>query len=460
MSERIPMPHLAARIFDTPLLIAQEKLDAILHVLAPRMEFEIEVAAEAPEVERVSAEQYQARIESLAPVGTRAQRRAEGYYVLNDVAVVPVIGTLVHRSSWMDALSGMTSYGNVESMVGAAIRDPMVREILLDIDSPGGEASGAFDTSDRLRSMRGKKPIVSIASEVATSGAYLIASSADEIVLPRSGVVGSVGVVGAHLDHSKAMERRGVAVTYIYAGERKVDGSPFMPLSEAARNEWQAKIDSLYGLFVETIAQNIGMTPAKIRDTRAAIYMGPKAIEAGLAHRLASFEQELSAAVARQAGPFRLDAQTKGTDMSDQQQQGNGGTATLTAADVERARIEARAEGHAAGVKEGGAAAVTAERTRIKAILTSEPAQNRTKLASHIALNTDMSAEAASEMLAASPPEGKQSKLDAAMSRTGTPGIKANEPGGDDAERKVPVMSAISIFESRQQRAQAMRSGK
>ncbi|TOL42864.1 serine peptidase, partial [Vibrio parahaemolyticus] len=70
--------------------------------------------------------------------------------------------------------------------------------ICLDIDSPGGEVAGCFDLVDLIYELRGKKPIYAILSENAYSAAYAIASAADKIYVPRTGGVGSVGVIVIH----------------------------------------------------------------------------------------------------------------------------------------------------------------------------------------------------------------------------------------------------------------------
>lgn len=448
MSEQTPQlhyPHIAARVFDTPLLIEASKLNAILHVLGPRLGFDVPPLAEP--LAYGTPHDHDAALKRV-----RAERRDEGYLVLEGgVALVPVIGTLVQRSGWMDAMSGMVGYDRVERMFSAAMLDSSVREVLLEIDSPGGEVAGAFDLADRIFAERGSKPITAVASELSASAAYLIASAADEIVVPRTGMVGSVGVVMAHYDYSKALEKRGVAVTLIYAGEHKVDGNPFEPLPEGVRADWQAEIDGIYRLFVDTVARNLNIGADRVRGTQAAMFMGQGAVDAGLAHRVGTFSDEIEAAVSRRAGPFRLNAQRKEPSMSGSDK-GNGGPVTFTAEQVEQVRAEA----HAAGVKEGAAgtqAAVSQERARIKGIVTHAEAEGRADLAAHMAFDTDMTTEQATALLAKSPKADARSPLAAAMEREAGAGV-ANQPG-KQAQPTVPVINAGNIFAARRAASQA-----
>ena len=122
------LPHVAGRVFDAPLLIARAKLDTILGVLAPRL-----------------------RGETL-PFGAKPTMR--DYEVQNGVAIIPVVGTLVRRTVGLEAQSGLTSYGLIAERLDAALADNAVKGILLDIDSPGGEAGGVFDLADKIFAAR------------------------------------------------------------------------------------------------------------------------------------------------------------------------------------------------------------------------------------------------------------------------------------------------------------------
>lgn len=432
--------HVAARVFDVPLLIEAGKLAAILHVLGPRLGFD------APDAPADAIEYGKPEDHMRAFTRLRHERTDDGYLVFEGgVAIVPVIGSLVQRSDWMAEASGMTSYAKIERMLAGALGDSRVREIVLELDSPGGEVAGAFDLADRIYAARGEKPITAISSEAAFSAAYLIASAAKTIVLPRTGMVGSIGVVAAHIDNSKALEKRGQAVTFVYAGEKKVDGNPFEPLSDRARADWQREIDALYSMFVETVARNRGVDPEAVRATQAGVFMGEAAIAAGLADRVATFADELGAAVQRQAGPFRLNAQRKENTMSDEQK-GNGGPVTFTAEQVQAARQEA----HAAALAEGRseiAPAVAAERGRIKAIVTHAEAEGRGELAAHLAFETDMPAEQATALLGKSPKAAGQTPLERAMAQVGTPGVGAQPP--KTTTQAAPDISVQQVYANR-----------
>src|SRR5262249_57857251 len=128
------------------------------------------------------------------------------------------------------------------------------RGVILDIDSPGGEATGAFGFYETLRLARGRKPIVAVVNDMAASAAYGIAAQADEIVISPSSMTGSIGVVMVHMDHSKELEKKGRTPTLIFAGDHKVDANSFEPLSPGVRADLQKEVDGIYGTFVESVA--------------------------------------------------------------------------------------------------------------------------------------------------------------------------------------------------------------
>jgi len=449
--------NVAARVFDTPLLIEQRKLDAILRVLGPRMGFGTSDDAIAGPGYRTPDEHVEAFRSMLGPKAAssrvaRAEWHDEGYISVGRLGVVPIVGTLIQRSDWMAESSGMMSYQRIERAFAAAMNDDEVEEVILEIDSPGGEVAGAFDLADRIHEAGQDKRIVAVASEFAASAAYLIASAAAEIVVPRTGAVGSVGVVAAHTDFSGAMEKRGIAVTYVYAGDKKIDGNPYMPLSDSARADWQADIDKIYGLFVETVARNRGLSTAQVRDTQAGLFMGQTAVANRLADRVNTYAGEISNGLTRPGGTLRLlNSPEKEALMS----QNKGGASNTSAATNTNAPATAPAPGSTAPGSETAAAqapgasvstgaSAADERTRIKSILTHAESKGRETLANHLAYETDLSVEQCVGMLKASPKAADSAapastgnspgELRTAMARQGSPGITADErPTGADA---------------------------
>jgi signal peptide peptidase SppA len=277
--------HLASRLYGTPLLIARAKLDVILAVLGSRIglpESDTQMALPAP----------RAALPAL-PVG---------------IAVIPVHGTLVRRSGGVDAASGLTSYGELGARLDAALADPHVDGILLDIDSPGGEAGGVFELARRIASANKLKPVWAHAADSAYSAAYAIASSASRLTLSQTAGVGSIGVIALHVDQSVKDAKDGIAYTAIYAGSHKNDFSPHAPLSPEAATSLQAEVDRLYDIFVGHVALARGLDAEAIRAMEAGLVFGEAAVTAGLADAVASFEDVLGEFAAALQSRRRLTA--------------------------------------------------------------------------------------------------------------------------------------------------------
>ena len=264
------LPHLAARLFGTPLLVHRAKLDVILAVLGERLNLAAPAADLAIPVPRVTPAQ---------PSG---------------IAVIPIHGTLVKRVLGMEAASGLTSYGGIAQEIDAALADPQVQGILLDIDSPGGEASGSFELARKIRHAATQKPLWAVANDAAYSAAYALAASAQRLIVTETGGVGSIGVIALHIDQSAKDAQEGYRYTAVTAGAHKNDFSPHHPLSDEAKAELQAEVDRLYGLFVEHVAAMRSLPADEVRTTEAGLYFGANAITAGLADAVSSFETALA----------------------------------------------------------------------------------------------------------------------------------------------------------------------
>ncbi len=267
------MTYLASRLFGTPLLIHRPKLDVILSVVGQRIGI-----ADVPAMPMMDLAAFQRPPLAASPEG---------------IAVIPIHGSLVKRSLGMEAASGLTSYGEIAAMLDAALIDPQVSGILLDIDSPGGEASGSFELARRVREVAAQKPVWAVANDAAYSAAYAIAASAQRLFLTETGGVGSIGVIALHVDQSVKDAKDGYHYTAITAGAHKNDYSPHEPLSDAAKTELQAEVDRLYAIFTEHVAAMRGLDLDAVRATEAGLYFGTNAVALGLADGVQALDATL-----------------------------------------------------------------------------------------------------------------------------------------------------------------------
>lgn len=226
-------------------------------------------------------------------IGTRAEQDAPAS---GPVAVLPLHGPIVPRADLLSDVSGAASVESFTAAFRDALADPDVSSILIDIDSPGGDARMIPELADEIRAARGQKPIVAVANSTAASGAYWIASAADELVVTPSGEVGSIGVYTAHTDLSAAQEKAGIKTTLVSAGEYKVERNPFTPLSEDAAAAMQERVDAIYDNFVSAVAAGRGVTTEKVADDfgKGRMLLAPLAKKAGMVDRIGTFDETLA----------------------------------------------------------------------------------------------------------------------------------------------------------------------
>lgn len=228
--------------------------------------------------------QFQSAIE-------RMNDKPVGFQIISGIAVIPVNGLLIQRLGSMSPFFGMTGYDGIKANMLLVLADPMVKAIMLNIDSPGGEVAGCFDLCDFIYEARGIKPIWASCDESAYSAAYAIASACDFITVPRTGGVGSIGVICLHVDVSRALDKQGITVSIIQFGARKADGNETLPLSDAARERQQNAVDTMGMMFCETVARNRDLSVAAVVATEATTFLGQAGVLAGFADEVASHEE-------------------------------------------------------------------------------------------------------------------------------------------------------------------------
>jgi signal peptide peptidase SppA len=139
--------------------------------------------------------------------------------------------------------------------MNALANDPSVGTIVLDIDSPGGQVTGTAEAADSVFAATKRKKVIGLINPLCASAAYYIGAQCSELISIKSGDVGSVGVFMSHVDCSKMNADMGMKITYIYAGEHKVEGNSDEPLSDSAKAYYQSEVDVIYQDFLKAVAR-------------------------------------------------------------------------------------------------------------------------------------------------------------------------------------------------------------
>jgi signal peptide peptidase SppA len=296
MTQPHDYPNVLSRLVNEPLLAHPSKAEVVVGAVLRRQGVEVNVQASAEFVQAPKA----------GPLQEKRMVRGEGMPFLFDqssgIAVISVTGSLAHRQGFIGRSSGVMGYDGIGAQFQAALDQPMVRGIMLDMHTPGGEVHGAFQLADRIAAARGRKPVIALSDEMAYSAGYLIASAAEEVWLASSTAgVGSIGAVVVHVSYQQMLEAEGVKATVFTFGDRKADGNPFQDLAPDAADRIQARIDYLGREFVSRVARWRGISEKAVVDTQAATFVGQEGVRLRLADGIAdptdvfrAFAQDIS----------------------------------------------------------------------------------------------------------------------------------------------------------------------
>lgn len=341
------MSHLMATLFEgRPSLVALDAGPALVACLAAAMN--------DPRASELLAA-HAAADDGFWPDPAHWMSAYRPYRVVEGVLQIPVRGVLLAGLSvaWGTYATG---YPYIRKALDRGLADPGVKGIALICDTLGGTVAECFDLADHIHASRGGKPIRAFAHERAYSAGYLLASSADVIVVARTGGVGSIGVVVGHRDESAALDKAGIRNSFVFFGKHKIDGTSTAPLPDGVRQRMQAGVDRLGEMFVDTVARNRGLAAEVVRATEALTYSAAEAVENGLADEIGPLDEAVAAFVAS----LTLDPQDE--TMS-----------TLTREAHEAALTSARAE------------AVTAASARVTTILADPRSKGRERAALQLA---------------------------------------------------------------------------
>lgn len=383
--------------------------------------------------EREENDQAVARRELLSAYGYTVQSEEKPFAFANGVAFIPVSGLLINRfsRSW----GWVTGYNFIRAQLNAAVEDSDVNLIVFDCNSGGGEVSGCFELCADIRASRDLKPSLAVVDSSSYSACYAVASSASKIYVTPSGGVGSIGVVAMHIDYSKWMAEMGIKISLIFSGDHKVDGNPYESLPEPVRKSIQSRVDATRKEFVSLVAENRGLDAQVVFDTQAKCFTASEAISLGLIdavvaplEAVTTFLNELSRSETDKENQMSTSAAKPGAESAATPDTTQSASTPVVNSQAER----------------------TAERERIKAITTHAEAKDKSALANHLALNTELSVDDAAKILAASAPEktvadAGASAFTQAMETSDHPNVGADASGGEPMSAAQKILQAQSL---------------
>lgn len=233
----------------------------------------------------------------------------------NGVAIVRLVGVLTKGISDYAWLTGGTSMKEASEGINNALTDTAIKGIILYIDSPGGTVDGTESLAKLIFEARGKKPIIVFSNGQICSAAYWIGAAADKIYISGKTIqVGGIGVVACHVDVTEKDKMFGEKITEITAGKYKRIAGNHSPLSDDGRAYLQDQVDSIYNVFIESVA-NYRKVPVKkvLSMADGKIFIGQDALEVGLIDGICTFDEVIQVLSAPETQPAKKTNQATST---------------------------------------------------------------------------------------------------------------------------------------------------
>ena len=233
--------------------------------------------------------------QSKEPVNVSQQGPAESairaIQQKDQIAIIPITGPIVRYTNLFTTLLGASSIEQIQADLQAAISDPLIESIVLDIDSPGGTVAGVHELANSIYAARHIKPITAYVSSLGASAAYWLASSADEIVIDATAAVGSIGVISTLIDDTERKAKAGISEITIVSSHSP--NKHFDATTEPGKAAIQSLVDSIADVFIADVARNRGVSAETVISDfgQGGLLVGKEAVKVGLADRLGSLSE-------------------------------------------------------------------------------------------------------------------------------------------------------------------------
>lgn len=161
----------------------------------------------------------------------------------------------------------LDSYQTVEELKKFA-DDPLVKAIVVRIDSPGGGVAPSQEIYNAVKRVRKEKNKTVIASmgTVAASGGYYIAVGTDRILANPGTLTGSIGVIMQLANFHELLEKIGVKNLVVKSGRYKDIGSPFRPMKDEDRQVLELVMNDVHRQFIDAVAEGRSLDVAEVEQ--------------------------------------------------------------------------------------------------------------------------------------------------------------------------------------------------
>lgn len=219
------------------------------------------------------------------------------------LAIVTVHGTLTNEDNWWNEFAGLVSYNDIRAaLYYAGTHQDKIKEVLLDVSSPGGTVYGVMDAAQAVANLADIMPVTMFSDSVVASGAYwsLAAPAAERYISPVA-TAGSIGVLFIHQEYSQAAAEAGFTFTVFRSGKYKALGNSVEPLSETAKKEIQEQVAYTSSVFEGDVAEYLEVSAEVVASQmgQGRTFIGQQAVDVGLVDGISNFDDVVAAIHAR-----------------------------------------------------------------------------------------------------------------------------------------------------------------
>jgi protease-4 len=167
----------------------------------------------------------------------------------------------------------------------------------LRIDSPGGSVAPTQEIYEKVKTLRGVKPVIASVGAVAASGGYYAALECEKIVANRGSIIGSIGVILEYPVAVDLLEKIGLRFETVKSGEVKDMGNPTREVTERDREIFQSVIYDLHRQFLDAVVEGRSLEKSMVEPLAdGSVFTGEQALNLGLVDTLGTLENAIEIA--------------------------------------------------------------------------------------------------------------------------------------------------------------------
>ena len=210
-----------------------------------------------------------------------------------NVALIPIEGVIVGTEDSEFLFESITSSPEAVEFIEKADKNPSIKAIILEINSPGGSAVASEEIANAVR--KANKTTVAWIREVGASGAYWVASASDYVIANRVSITGSIGVIASYLEFPGLLEDYNVTYRRLVSGKYKDIGSPYKEMTDEEKVIFQQNLDAIRDYFVSEVAKNRNLNKKDVdKIANGLFYLGAQAKDFGLVDEIGGKDEVIS----------------------------------------------------------------------------------------------------------------------------------------------------------------------